>query len=182
MKVDLECYRKELIECWRVDCIVEIVEKLSIPGNILQILDKCGYDFIYKENDYETISDRYTDKYGYKTKQTNRNAMISMFKQVFNQNYRFINDYETLCEMENFQVVRNETTKKEKALATGDNHDDLVMAMAGCFYIRNEQSFHVKNMNNVHFYGAYSYDPFNTVHKQMQKNKNKVEGRYLIRW
>ena len=143
----------------------------NISSYILQILNKCGYDFIYKENDYELISDRYTDKFGYKTKQTNRNAMISMFKEVFNQNYRFINDYETLCEMENFQVVRNESTQKEKAMATGDNHDDLVMSMAGCFYIRNEQAFIPKAFKNTKFVGRMCDDPTSPFYRKKEKVK-----------
>ena len=142
---------------------------------ILQILHKCGYDFIYKENDFETISDRYVDKFGYKTKQTNRNAMISMFKEVFSHNYKCINDYATLCEMENFQIVRNESTHKEKALAIGDNHDDLVMAFAGCLYVRNEQEFTPKNLMNTKFFNDEDkFSPF------YEKPKKKVKGVYQV--
>ena len=64
-----------------------------------------------------------------------------MFKEAFRDNYKMINDYETLCEMEAFQIIRNYNTQKEKAMALSGFHDDLVMAMCGIFLIRSEQRF-----------------------------------------
>ena len=47
-----------------------------------------------------------------------------------------ISDWDTLCEMENFQIVRNERTGKEKAEATSGNHDDHVTSLFGIFLAR----------------------------------------------
>ena len=167
---------------YQIYCMAEhynhalVSAETNISTYILQIIHKCGYNFIYKENDYELISDRYVDKFGYKTKQTNRNAMISMFKEVFNQHYKFINDYQTLCEMENFQIVRNENTKNEKAMATGDSHDDLVMSMAGCFYIRDEQSYVPKDCRNMKFGKSMKDDPTSPFYQ----SKKQVKGVYQV--
>jgi hypothetical protein len=46
--------------------------------------------------------------------------------------------------MENFQVVRNESTGKEKAQAISGKHDDLVMAFCGFFLCRGAQRATVK--------------------------------------
>lgn len=103
---------------------------------ILQIANQCGHNFIYQDNSIETLADRYEDKYGYKTTTRNREAMINLTVDHFRDHYQMINDYMTLCEMENFQVVRNETSGREKAMATGGSHDDHVTALFGIFLAR----------------------------------------------
>ena len=106
---------------------------------VLKTIYKCGYRNIYQDQDYDALAGRYQDKFGYKTKQNNRQVQIELFAEAFRDNPRMIRDYETICEMESFQVVRNETTGKEKAQAIGGKHDDLVMAMCGALYCRNSQ-------------------------------------------
>lgn len=135
---------------------------------ILQMCDKAGYKNIYQDSDYEDLTDRYANKFGYKTKQNNRNVMIALFRQAFRDNYKFINDYETLCEMELFQIVKNDTTGKEKAEASGGSHDDLVMAMCGVFLIRNLQSFLpvIKTKS-----AKTEWSPFDNVDNQINKRK-----------
>ena len=110
---------------------------------ILKLVKKCGYRFIYQDQDYETLQGRYQDKLGYKTKQNNRQPMIEEFAEAFRDDPSIINDYETLCEMENFQVVRNESTGKEKAQAISGKHDDLVMAACGFYLCRRAQRSYV---------------------------------------
>lgn len=106
---------------------------------ILQVADKCGYNFIYQDNDYEALTDKYANRFGYKTTQKNKNPMVSLLKIAFRDNYRMINDYETLTEMEEFEVVKNTTSQKETYKATGGNHDDLVMALCGCMLVRESR-------------------------------------------
>lgn len=115
---------------------------------ILKLVRKCGYRFIYQDQDFENLSGRYQDKLGYKTKQNNRQGMIEQFAEAFRDNPKIISDYETICEMENFQVVRNDTTGKEKAQATQGKHDDLVMAMCGFYLCRGSQTTLVSDINN----------------------------------
>lgn len=106
---------------------------------ILKLLYKCGYRNIYQDSDYENMGVRFQDKLGYKTKTTNRQAQIDSFSEAFRDDPEIVQDYETICEMETFQVVRNEKTGTEKAQATSGKHDDLVMSFAGFFLVRHMQ-------------------------------------------
>lgn len=106
---------------------------------VLKLARKCGYRFIYQDSDAETLGVRYQDRLGYKTKQNNRQLMIEMFAEAFRDDPTIISDYATICEMESFQIVRNDSTGKEKAQATGGKHDDLVMAMCGFYLCRGSQ-------------------------------------------
>lgn len=103
---------------------------------ILQFAASCGFDFIYQDTSFENKSERFEDKYGYKLKTTNREALINLTVDHFTDDYQMINDYLTLCEMENFQVIKNENTGKEKMMASSGNHDDHVMALLGVFLAR----------------------------------------------
>lgn len=136
---------------------------------LLQMCYKMGYRFIYQDQDIEDLSGRYMNKFGFKTKQTNRQHMIDEFKIAFRENPRIINDYETICEMEAFQVVRN-SKGKEKAEATGGEHDDLVMSACGFYLCRHAQtSIPKKTHQNT---GASNYfDPFE-FHKQQTQERN----------
>lgn len=133
-------------ECaFQLYCLGSYYNKALISGEtnttayILKLIKKCGYRFIYQDQDYETLQGRYQDKLGYKTKQNNRQAMIEEFAEAFRDNPKIIRDYETICEMESFQVVRNDSTGKEKTQAIGGKHDDLVMAMCGIYLCRRAQ-------------------------------------------
>lgn len=136
---------------------------------ILKTLYKCGYRFIYQDQDYEALGGRFQDKFGYKTKQNNRQLQIELFAEAFRDNPRMIKDYATICEMENFQVVRNETTGKEKAQAVGGKHDDLVMSMCGALYCRGTQR--ALPIKSVEQKKQQMFDPlnFNEPHKVVVK-------------
>ena len=103
---------------------------------ILEVAETCGHHFIYQDNAVDTISDHYEDRRGYKTKTSNREYMINLTVNAFRDDYQMISDWDTLCEMENFQIVRNERTGKEKAVATSGNHDDHITALFGIFLSR----------------------------------------------
>lgn len=134
---------------------------------LLKTLYKCGYRFIYQDQDYETMGGRFQDKLGYKTKQTNRQAQIEAFAETFRDDPTIINDYETICEMESFQIVRNEQTGKEKAQAIGGAHDDLVMAFAGYFLCRGAQK--AIPLKIVEVDEEEEFDPFNYHQEQTQE-------------
>lgn len=104
---------------------------------VLQTAAMCGHDFIYQDSSVETLSTRYEDKFGYKTKTTNREYMCNLVEAAFRDKYDFINDYDTLCEMENFQSVKTQSGK-EKLEATGGSHDDRVTALFGIFLARSK--------------------------------------------
>lgn len=103
---------------------------------ILEVAETCGHHFIYQDNAVDTLSDHYEDRRGYKTKTSNREYMINLTVNAFRDDYQMISDWDTLCEMENFQIVKNERTGKEKAVATSGNHDDHITALFGIFLAR----------------------------------------------
>lgn len=103
---------------------------------VLEVAETCGHHFIYQDNAVDTLSDHYEDRRGYKTKTSNREYMINLTVKAYRDDYQMISDWDTLCEMENFQIVRNERTGKEKAEATSGNHDDHVTSLFGIFLAR----------------------------------------------
>lgn len=108
---------------------------------ILQTCEACGSDNIYQDTDYEALTDRYADRFGYKTKQNNKNVMVTKLKLAFRDDPRMINDYGTLCEMEEFEIVKSETGDgKEKFQAQSGRHDDYVTSLCGALYVRGSQS------------------------------------------
>lgn len=116
-----------------------ITGETNTTSYLLEVCAKCGYRHLYQDQDVEDLSGRYANKYGYKTKQNNRQYMIDLFKIAFRENPKIINDYETICEMESFQVVKH-ANGSEKAEASGGAHDDLVMSVCGYFLCRGSQS------------------------------------------
>ena len=116
-----------------------ITGETNTTSYILQQVQKCGYKFIYQDQDIEDLGTRYMNKLGFKTKQNNRQYMIGLFSEAFRDNPNIINDYDTICEMENFQIVRTGRTNIEKAMATGGAHDDLVMSACGFYLCRGQQ-------------------------------------------
>lgn len=148
---------------------------------ILQIADKCGYKFIYQDSEYDALTDRWDNRFGYKTKQNNKNPMVTMLKLNFRDNYRMINDLQTLCEMEEFEVFRNENTRKESYRASGSAHDDLVMSLCGCFYIRSSQVQKcVPTKSTQKKFEEFKIDPFRIVREQKQKTMIKKKG--FVKW
>lgn len=109
---------------------------------VLEMLHKMGYRRIYKDTDVQDLSNRYMNKYGFMTKTNNRQYMIDLFKVAFRKNPEIISDYETICEMENFEVVKH-ANGKEKAEAANGSHDDLVMSCCGFFLCRDAQRSYV---------------------------------------
>ena len=126
-------------------CLAQMYNGAMITGEtnttsyLLEVCRKCGHKFIYQDQDVEDLSNRYMNKYGYKTKQNNRSYMIDLFKLAFRDNPTIINDYETICEMETFQIVKH-TGNREKQEAVGGAHDDLVMACCGFYLCRGAQT------------------------------------------
>lgn len=116
-----------------------ITGETNTTSYLLEVCSRLGYKFIYQDQDVEDLSNRYMNKFGYKTKQNNRTYMIDLFKTAFRDNPAIINDYDTICEMESFQLVRH-LNGKEKQEAVGGSHDDLVMACCGFYLCRGAQT------------------------------------------
>lgn len=141
---------------------------------ILQVAEKCGYKFIYQDSEYDSITDRWDNKFGYKTKQNNKIPMVTMLKLGFRDNYQMINDFETLNEMEEFEVVKNVTTQKETVKASSGAHDDLVMALCGCFYIRSSQvQSCLPTRASKEKFDTFVEDPFRVARQRKTQTKIK---------
>lgn len=83
--------------------------------------------------------------------------------------------------MEEFEVYRNENTRKESYRASGSAHDDLVMSLCGCFYIRSSQVQSCVPTRKVEKkFEEFKIDPFRVAREQKQKNMIKKKG--FIRW
>ena len=142
---------------------------------LLQLCQKCGYKWIYQDQDIEELGTRYINKLGYKTKQNNRQFMIDAFKIAFRDDPTIISDYETICEMENFQVVKHKNGS-EKIEATGGAHDDLVMSMCGVYLCRGQQlsvPFTKRQQKQTVFSNAYDYIEY-MDERRKQNDKKRV--------
>ena len=62
--------------------------------------------------------------------------MVTMLKLAFQDDMRMISDQATLHEMQAFDVMRTQADK-ETYKATPGAHDDHVMALCGCLYVRD---------------------------------------------
>lgn len=158
-------------------CLHKMYNNAMVTGEtnttsyLLEICFACGVRNIYQDQDVEDLTGRFANKFGYKTKQNNRNYMIDLFKIAFRENPRIIKDYETICEMEAFQIVHHQNGK-EKAEASGGGHDDLVMSACGAMLCRNAQTTLVSSKPKAE--PIKQFDPF-----YIQENQ---ESEDFIQW
>lgn len=111
---------------------------------------------------------------GYHTGVDNRPTMIELGKQMFRDTQgAVIQDNETLKEMASFQWQKSGITKTEKAMAVGDEHDDLVMAYCGGCYMRTYFSTLVVEPKRE-ARRKLAFDPF--------ARNERPQEKYPIRW
>lgn len=99
-------------------------------------LDEMRYPKLYvreKEDDYTNKKEK---KFGFKTTVVTRPLILAILQQIVLEEIDKIIDIDTLNEMLVF--IKNE---KGRAEAEQGEHDDLVIALAIAYYIRNQQSF-----------------------------------------
>ncbi len=99
-------------------------------------LERLGYDKQYIRCSEDTFTHKAQNSYGFKTTSSTRPVIIGNLVQVVRDGIHLINDKNTLEEMLTF--VRSE---KGRAEAQKGSHDDLVMALAIAYYIREQQSY-----------------------------------------
>ena len=107
----------------------------TYPVKELQRLD---YFRQFVRETEDTITHIFTKKYGFQTTKLTRPIIIADLVEIVREHTELINDVETLGEMLTF--VRDE--KGRPAAQQGAN-DDLIMALAITYYIREQQSFKV---------------------------------------
>lgn len=119
--------------------------EMNIGKGVMDFLIKLKYPKLYvnQKAAYEDFRQGVGRRFGHMTTKANRPFMIESLKIAFRENPYMINDYETLSQMESFQRVERvgaygKSTFKDEA--TGGNKDDLVMALAGYFEVRGQQT------------------------------------------
>ena len=169
-------------------CLAKYYNEALITGEtnttsyLLDICYRAGYRNIYQDQDFEDLTGRYQNKLGYKTKTNNRQAMIEFMKRAFEEDYQCIRDYQTVVEMEQFQVVkhtrRNTTTEKIEAISGG--YDDCVSAALGFYYCRHAQR--ATPYTRAERPKALDItNPF-YIHEHLKKQEQNNKGNYLQLW
>lgn len=106
-------------------------------------LERIGYKKQYIREKEDTFTGNIVKAYGFRTDRITRPLILSELQAIVNDHIDLINDKETLEEMLVF--VRNEKGRPE---AQEGCHDDLVMALAIAFHIREQQDMTVKVEEN----------------------------------
>lgn len=106
-------------------------------------LERIGYKKQYIREKEDTFTGNIVKAYGFRTDRITRPLILSELQAIVNDHIENINDKETLEEMLVF--VRNEKGRPE---AQEGCHDDLVMALAIVYHIREQQDMTVKVKEN----------------------------------
>lgn len=101
-------------------------------------LQRLGYNKQYKREIMDTYTNRYQERFGWRTDKLTRPIAISNLVQIVREQTECFNDKDTLDEMLTF--VRNESGRAE---AQAGKHDDLIMSLAIAYQARCQQSYSV---------------------------------------
>ena len=112
----------------------------NFAPEIMTYLKELGYPNLYIQgNDTNDVASKFGTKYGFRTTTVTRPHLISMLIEYINKSNYLVNDYQTLVEAENFvrvyKLVDGKTKQKEQANA--GQHDDLLMSLGICLYMRD---------------------------------------------
>ncbi len=153
-------------ECaWQLYCLGReynwalVSSETNVGQIIMELLVKAGYPNLYvsQMQTYENYRRSPKTQFGHKTTVANRQFMIDSLRHAFRENPAMVKDYDTICEMESFQVVErfdregNLTSSKQEA--AGGAHDDLVMALAAFYLVRTQQRATIDEMEERPFVG-----------------------------
>lgn len=119
---------------------------VSSETNVVQIVEdylvKAKYPRLYMAQE-SVVSDanmRISSSFGHRTTPANRQFMIDSERVSFRENPSTVTDYETLDQMEGFQLRRRTADGPLKAQAASGYHDDLVMALCAFWLVRTQIS------------------------------------------
>lgn len=122
-------------------------------------LERLGYKNFYVRKVEDTIPDVVKRSFGFKTTSLTRPIILGELKRIVKENIDKINDKDTLEEMLVF--IKNDKGREEAQVGY---HDDLVMALAIVYYIRDQQKTNVdvketrKEFYNFDFEKPDGYD------------------------
>ncbi len=182
---------------WQLYCLgiyynTALISSESNVGQIvMELLVKAHYPKLYvtQAKVFENYTQTIKRQFGHKTTVANRQYMIDAFAQAFEENAEIINDYDTICEMESFQLVehRDKDGKvvRAKQEAAGGAHDDLVMAFAGFFFVRNQQTALIIEPKDDPNRVGQSFAEIEAAYFKNQERKNNPQiriGDFGIKW
>ena len=101
-----------------------------------QKLMELNYPNQYVRKKEDQYNNKYEKSFGFRTSAITRPLILGILQEIVHDDIEAIQDIETLKEMLTF-IVNN----KGRAEAEEGYHDDLVMALAISYYIRNQQRF-----------------------------------------
>lgn len=99
-----------------------------------QKLTELNYPNQYVRKKEDTYSTKHSKSFGFKTTSITRPYILAQLQEIVQDNIEVINDKDTLREMLTFIVNENGRAEAEVGY-----HDDLVMALAISYYIREQQ-------------------------------------------
>ena len=141
-QMDADLYTKQMycLGKYYKDALVGIESNFdSFPNAELQRL---GYKNLYLREKTDDITHRKYAEFGFKTTPVTRPLIISNLVEIVREHTELLTDKETLEEMLTF--VRNAKGRAEAQLGA---HDDLVMALAIAYFIKNDVIFRKEPIN-----------------------------------
>ncbi|MCI8760509.1 MAG: hypothetical protein HFJ34_05255 [Clostridia bacterium] len=100
----------------------------------VQKLAELNYPNLYVRKKEDTYSTKHSKSFGFKTTSITRPYILAQLQEIVHDSIEVINDKDTLREMLTFIVNENGRAEAEVGY-----HDDLVMALAISYYIREQQ-------------------------------------------
>lgn len=137
---------------WQLYCLARhynwalVSSETNVGQIVMELIVKCKYPKVYvtQSKSYENMRQAIKQQFGHKTTVANRQFMIDSFVSAFENDPSIVNDYDTICEMESFQLVERYNKEgqvtKSKQEAAGSAHDDLVMSFGAFYLVRNQQT------------------------------------------
>ena len=171
---------------WQLYCLARhynwalVSSETNVGQIVMELIAKTKYPRIYvtQAKSYENMRQVIRPQFGHKTTVGNRQFMIDSFVNAFEENPGIVNDYDTICEMESFQIVErfdkdgNVTHSKQEA--AGSAHDDLVMCFGAFYLVRGQQT----TLLNVPQDGGPSIgQSFEEIEAAYYKHRQTVDNR-----
>ena len=119
-----------------------LIPETNSTESMVKLFQKSNYPNIYvRQTSDASFNGALYEMFGVKTSVVNKKTMVDLGVEICRENnYCNINDYRTICEMENFVYETNETTGASRIKGIGKTHDDCVMSLLIAYYGRNQMS------------------------------------------
>lgn len=110
-------------ECMHWDAYA-VIEKNSYGLTVIEYLRGKEYGFMFTTSKYDKATDQYTELFGFNTNQATRPLLLTKVQEFVNKGKILVDDTRLQREINNFVYI------DEKAQASRNNHDDLIISLA----------------------------------------------------